>query len=425
MERLVNKRILLGVTGSIAAYKAAELVRRLRDAGADVRVVMTRGATEFVTPMTFQALSGHPVSQELLDTEAEAGMGHIELARWADAILVAPASADFLARLAQGRADDLLSAICLASDVPLAMAPAMNHQMWQNMATQQNVRTLLARGVLMLGPDEGEQACGETGTGRLQAPEVLLAGLAELFQSGVLSGKTVLVTAGPTREAIDAVRFLSNQSSGKMGFSVAQAAVEAGARVILVSGPVTLPTPDHLQRIDVGSAQQMFDTVLEHIHGVDIFIATAAVADYRPVDTATGKIKKKPERMQLELEPTPDILAEVKARFPRLFCVGFAAETESLDEYAQDKLHRKGIEMIAANWVGPAATETGGAFGSDTNALRLFWKDGSAELPLAAKDKLARQLILQIAQLEEMWSQPAIEDDKVVTLPDSGRHPRR
>ena len=424
MERLVNKRILLGVTGSIAAYKAAEVVRRLRDAGAEVRVVMTRGATEFVTPMTFQALSGHPVCRELLDTEAEAGMGHIELARWADAILVAPASADFLARLTQGRADDLLSAICLASDVPLAMAPAMNTRMWQNAATQQNARTLLARGVLMLGPDEGEQACGETGAGRLQAPEKLLAELAELFQSGVLSGKTVMVTAGPTREAVDAVRYLSNHSSGKMGFSVAKAAVEAGARVILVSGPVGLSTPDHLQRLNVVTAQEMFDTVMEHIQGVDIFIATAAVADYRPVEVATGKTKKKAERIQLELEPTPDILAEVKARFPRLFCVGFAAETESLDEYAQDKLQRKGVEMIAANWVGPAATDTEGAFGSDTNALRLFWKDGEAELPLASKDKLARQLILQIAQLEEMQGQHTIDDNKVVSLPDSSRRPR-
>jgi phosphopantothenoylcysteine decarboxylase/phosphopantothenate--cysteine ligase len=425
MDRLVNKRILLGVTGSIAAYKAAEVVRRLRDAGAEVRVVMTRGATEFVTPMTFQALSGHPVYQELLDTEAEAGMGHIELARWADAILVAPASADFLARLAQGRADDLLSAICLASDVPLAMAPAMNTRMWQNAATQQNARTLLARGVLMLGPDEGEQACGETGAGRLQTPEILLTGLAELFQSGVLSGKTVMVTAGPTREAIDAVRYLSNQSSGKMGFSVAEAAVEAGARVILVSGPVGLSTPNHLQRLNVVTAQEMFDTVMGHIQGVDIFIATAAVADYRPVEVATGKTKKKAERIQLELEPTPDILAEVKARYPRLFCVGFAAETESLDEYAQDKLQRKGVEMIAANWVGPAATDTEGTFGSDTNALCLFWKDGEAELPIASKDKLARQLILQIAQLEEMQGQHTIDDDKVVSLPDSGRRPRR
>ena len=424
MTRLVNKRILLGVTGSIAAYKAAEVVRRLREAGSDVRVVMTRGATEFVTPMTFQALSGHPVHLELLDTEAEAGMGHIELARWADAILVAPASADFLARLVQGRADDLLAAVCLASDVPLAVAPAMNTKMWQNPATQQNVRTLSARGVLLLGPDSGEQACGETGAGRMQAPDALLAGLAELFTSGVLTGKTVLVTAGPTREALDPVRYLSNHSSGKMGFSIATAAAEAGARVILVSGPVSLPTPDHVQRFDVTSAQQMFETVLAHIQGVDLFIATAAVADYRPLQVAAGKTKKKRARISLELEPTPDILSEVKARFPRLFCVGFAAETEALDEYAKDKLQRKGIEMIAANWVGPAAPETQGAFDSDTNALRLFWRDGSAELPVASKDKLARQLIMQIAQLEAAWGHATINDDKVINLPESGRRPR-
>jgi phosphopantothenoylcysteine decarboxylase/phosphopantothenate--cysteine ligase len=365
------------------------------------------------------------VHLELLDTEAEAGMGHIELARWADAILIAPASADFLARLNQGRADDLLSAICLASDVPLAVAPAMNSKMWQNPATQQNVRSLLARGVLLLGPDSGEQACGETGAGRLQAPEVLLAGLAELFQSGVLSGKTVLVTAGPTREALDPVRYLSNFSSGKMGFSVAMAAAEAGARVILVSGPVSLPTPDHVQRLDVVSAQEMFDTVLAHIQGVDIFIATAAVADYRPIQVAPGKKKKKAERITVELEQTPDILAEVKTRFPRLFCVGFAAETDTLEEYAQEKLQSKGVEMIAANWVGPAASETQGAFGSDTNALRLFWKDGGAELPVASKDKLARQLILQIAQLEAVWGHTTINDNNVINLPDSGRRPPR
>jgi phosphopantothenoylcysteine decarboxylase/phosphopantothenate--cysteine ligase len=425
MQRLTNKRILLGVTGSIAAYKAAELVRRLGEAGAEVRVVMTRGATEFVTPMTFQALSGHPVHLELLDTEAEAGMGHIELARWADAILIAPASADFLARLTQGRADDLLSAVCLASDVPLAVAPAMNTKMWQNPATQQNVRGLAARGVLLLGPDSGEQACGEVGAGRMQAPEALLVGLAEIFKSGVLSGKTVLVTAGPTREALDPVRYFSNHSSGKMGFSVATAAAEAGARVILVSGPASLPTPEHVQRLDVVSAQEMFDAVLAHIQGVDIFIATAAVADYRPVNVAPCKTKKKAERMTLELEPTPDILSEIKARYPRLFCVGFAAETDSLEEYAQDKLKRKGVEMIAANWVGPAATETGGAFGSDANALRLFWKDGSAELPVASKAKLARQFILQVAQLEAVWGHTLINDDKVINLPESGRAPRR
>ena len=398
---LFNKQILLGVTGSIAAYKAAELVRRLREAGAEVRVVMSRGATEFVTPMTFQALSGHPVHLELLDTEAEAGMGHIELARWADAILVAPASADFIARLAHGRADDLLSAICLASDVPLALAPAMNNRMWRNPATQDNIRTLGSRGVLLLGPDEGEQACGETGAGRLQAPDKLLAGLAELFESGLLTGKTVLITAGPTREAIDPVRYLSNRSSGKMGFAIAAAAAEAGARVILVTGPVNQPTPSHVQRQDVESAQEMFESVLEHIKGVDIFIGAAAVADYRPVAAAAAKIKKDDGPLQLELEPTPDILAEIKARYPDLFCVGFAAETHDLETFAREKLRRKGVDMIAANWVGPAAIDTDGAFGSETNALLLCWDGGGAELPVAAKSRLARQLLNHVVQQYE------------------------
>lgn len=418
--KLFNKQILLGVTGSIAAYKAAELVRRLREAGAGVRVVMTRGATEFVTPMTFQALSGHPVHLELLDTDAEAGMGHIELARWADAILVAPASADFLARLAHGRADDLLSAICLASDVPLALAPAMNSRMWHNPATQDNVRQLGSRGVLLLGPDEGEQACGETGAGRLQAPDKLLAGLAELFESGLLDGKTVLITAGPTREAIDPVRYLSNRSSGKMGFAIAAAAAEAGARVILVAGPVTQPTPSHVQRIDVESARQMFEAVLEHVAGVDIFIGAAAVADYRPVAAASGKIKKDGGPLHLELQPTEDILAEIKARHPDLFCVGFAAETHDLETFAREKLRRKGVDMIAANWVGPAATDTDGAFGSETNALLLCWEGGGAELPVAAKSLLARQLLNHVAQQYEQRSANR-RGPKVVALNRSDR----
>jgi len=419
MERFGNKRILLGVTGSIAAYKAGELVRRLREAGAEVRVVMTQGATEFVTPMTFQALSGHPVQQHLLDAEAEAGMGHIELARWADAILVAPASADFLARVAQGRADDLLSAICLVGQVPLALAPAMNKGMWHNPATRANVRTLQSRGVMFLGPDEGRQACGEVGAGRLQASAMLLGGFAELFSRGLLSGKTVLVTAGPTREALDPVRYLSNHSSGKMGFSVAQAAAEAGARVMLISGPVSLQTPSHVVRTDVVSAQQMHQAVMSQLAGVDIFIATAAVADYRPVVSLEDKMKKKHQRMTLELEPTPDILAEAKGRFPRLFCVGFAAETNDLETHAREKLQRKAIDMIAANWVGAAAVETEGTFGSDNNALRLFWHNGEAELTVAAKSKLARQLLEHVAQCyEAARKHHRFNDPKVITLPD-------
>jgi phosphopantothenoylcysteine decarboxylase/phosphopantothenate--cysteine ligase len=357
----------------------------------------------------------------LLDTDAEAGMGHIELARWADAILVAPASADFIARLTHGRADDLLSAVCLASDVPLALAPAMNNKMWHNPATQDNVQRLASRGVLMLGPDEGGQACGETGAGRLQAPEELLAGLAELFESGLLSGKTVMITAGPTRETIDPVRYLSNRSSGKMGFAIATAAAEAGARVILVAGPVAQTTPSHVQRLDVESAQEMFDTVLANINGVDIFIGAAAVADYRPVQVATAKIKKDGGSLRLELEPTPDILAEIKARYPGLFCVGFAAETHDLQTFAQEKRYRKGMDMIAANWVGPAATETDGAFGSETNALLVYWEGGGVELPVAAKSHLARQLLMHIAQqYEQHAAHPA--EQKVVSLTTPDRH---
>ncbi|HEB86230.1 MAG TPA: bifunctional phosphopantothenoylcysteine decarboxylase/phosphopantothenate--cysteine ligase CoaBC [Gammaproteobacteria bacterium] len=399
MQVLTNKRVLLGVTGSIAAYKAADLVRRLREAGADVRVVMTRGATEFVTPMTFQALSGKPVHRHLLDAEAEAGMGHIELARWADVILVAPATADFLARLAQGRANDLLGAVCLAgSNVLLAVAPAMNSQMWSSPASQENVRLLGSRGVRILGPDEGEQACGEVGAGRLLAAEAMISRLAALFAPGSLSGKTVLVSAGPTREAIDPVRYLSNHSSGKMGFSIATAAREAGARVILVAGPVALATPDRVERIDVVSAMEMHDVILAHAQKADIFIATAAVADYRPAQVGDEKLKKDDSRLTLELVPTPDILAAVKIRFPCLFCVGFAAETQNLVNHAQQKLHKKNIDMVAANQVGPAAKATGGTFGSDDNALHLFWRGGELELEQASKDKLARRLIGIIAQ---------------------------
>lgn len=398
MQSLMNKRILVGVTGSIAAYKAAELVRGLREAGAEVQVAMTRGATEFITPMTLQTLSGHPVHQKLLDTRAEAGMGHIELARWADCVLVAPASADFIARLAQGRADDLLSAVCLARDVPLALAPAMNRQMWADPATEHNVRTLQQRGVLMFGPAAGEQACGEVGPGRMEEPAELVRRVAEVFETGLLAGKTVLVTAGPTREAIDPVRYIGNRSSGKMGYALCAAAVEAGARVILISGPSALPTPGRVERIDVESAAQMLAAVLERLDGVDIFIAAAAVADYRPRDSEPHKIKKGQAHLTLELERTPDILATARARRPQMFCVGFAAETADLEEHARRKLADKGIDMIAANRVGPAAPDTAGGFDSETNAVRLFWADGELDLPVASKHRLARQLVASIAQ---------------------------
>lgn len=401
MSTLFNKKVLLGVTGSIAAYKAAELVRRLREAGADVQVVMTRAATEFVTAMTFQALSGHPVHQHLLDEKAEAGMGHIELARWADVILVAPASADFMARLVQGRADDLLTAVCLAANqIPLVIAPAMNTHMWAQAATQENRRILGQRGVLVLGPAAGEQACGDVGAGRMLQPEELVEGISELFSPGSLLGKTVLLTAGPTQEAIDPVRFISNHSSGKMGFSLAQAAQEAGARVILVCGPVALETPDGVERIDVKSAQDMLAVVLHHASEADIFIASAAVADYRPSTVLAEKMKKNEATLTLTLtlERNPDILATTKARFPKLFCVGFAAETEHLREHAQQKRVRKGVEMIAANWVGHSAAETGGTFGSDENALQVFWQDGDMALARTSKAQLGRQLISVIAQ---------------------------
>ncbi len=402
MQVLTNKRILLGVTGSIAAYKAADWVRRLREAGAEVRVVMTRGATEFVTPMTFQALSGNPVHRHLLDAEAEAGMGHIELARWADVILVAPASADFLARLTQGRADDLLAAVCLAAGkIPLAVAPAMNVHMWSSAATRENVRLLGSRGVLLLGPEEGEQACGEVGAGRLISVEAMMSQLVALFVPGSLTGKTVLVSAGPTREAIDPVRYLSNHSSGKMGFSIAAAAQEAGAKVILVAGPVSLSTPDRVERIDVISAMEMHDVILKQAKAADIFISTAAVADYRPALVEDEKLKRNENNLSLELLPNPDIIATVKAQFPHLFCVGFAAETQNLADYAQQKLYKKGIEMVVANWVGPAAEETAGTFGSDNNALHLFWRGGELELELASKEKLARQLISTIVQFNQ------------------------
>ncbi len=413
---LAGRRILLGVTGSIAAYKAGEVVRRLREAGAEVRVIMTAGAGEFVRPLTFQALSGHPVHRDLLDEAAEAGMGHIELARWADAILVAPASADFLARLAQGRADDLLAAVCLASAVPLAVAPAMNAKMWASPATADNVRTLGARGVVLLGPDEGPQACGDTGAGRLLAPETLVARFGELFASGLLAGRRLVITAGPTREAIDPVRYLSNRSSGKMGFQLARAAAEAGGQVVLISGPVSLETPPGVERVDVESAQEMYEAVLAALPGTAIFIGAAAVADYRPARPAAAKIKKTAETLTLELERTPDILAEVKARRPDLFCVGFAAETDDLERHARDKLVRKGIDMVAANRVGPAAPEAGGVFGSDDNALHLFWPGGEASLPLASKARLARQLIEHIATRLEAFHAARPEPAKVVPL---------
>jgi len=388
---IANKRIILGVTGGIAAYKAATLARLLRAGGAAVRVVMTRAGQAFVTPLTFQALSGNPVGTELMDAEAEAAMGHIELARWADRVIVAPASADFIARLAHGLADDLLTTLCLATEAPLAVAPAMNHRMWSNVATQANVATLRARGIEMWGPAEGEQACGERGPGRMLEPGEILE---RLRGGGLLEGVAALVTAGSTREALDPVRFLGNRSSGKMGYAVAAALVEQGARVTLVSGPVSLAPPPGVEVLPVESASEMHAAVMERVAGCDLFVATAAVADYRPAEPAGHKIKKSRERMSIELVRNPDILAEVAALETPPFCVGFAAETEEVERHAEAKLQAKGAHMIAANRVG---TEAGG-FERDENALTLLWKGGRLELPMMPKAALARQLVKQIAE---------------------------
>ncbi|MDH3901439.1 MAG: bifunctional phosphopantothenoylcysteine decarboxylase/phosphopantothenate--cysteine ligase CoaBC [Gammaproteobacteria bacterium] len=393
MGLLSGKHILLGITGGIAAYKSAELVRRLREAGASVRVVMTAGAAEFITPLTLQALSGHPVATDLLDPAAEASMGHIELARWADAVLVAPATANFIARRVHGRGDDLLTAVCLACSAPQAVAPAMNRGMWEDPATAHNVDTLRARGIRVIGPAEGSQACGDNGPGRLLEPEVVVRHLESLFTSGVLTGCRVLVTAGPTREPLDPVRYLSNRSSGKMGFAVAAAAVEAGAQVTLVAGPVALSTPKRVKRIDVVTASEMQQAVLDHVGVTDIFIAAAAVADYRPQVMSGRKLKKSAEKLILELERNPDILALVAARENAPFTVGFAAETESVELNAQQKLQEKSLDMIAANRVG----ETLG-FEADDNALQVFWDGGSVLLERARKTRLARQLMELVAE---------------------------
>jgi phosphopantothenoylcysteine decarboxylase/phosphopantothenate--cysteine ligase len=388
------RRILLGVTGGIAAYKSAELVRRLRERGAEVQVVMTAAATAFITPLTLQALSGRPVRTGLMDPQAEAAMSHIELARWADCILIAPASADFIARLAHGLADDLLSTVCLASEAPLVVAPAMNRVMWQHPATQANCATLAARGVRLLGPAAGEQACGEVGAGRMLEPMALVEALKVTPPAVDLRGLTVLVTAGPTREPLDPVRFLTNRSSGKMGYAVAEAARDAGADVILVSGPVHLPAPAGVICMRVETAEAMRAAVLQHIAAADLFIATAAVADYRPAVRAADKIKKNGEPLTLSLEPTPDILAEVAARPERPFTVGFAAETERLAAYAEAKRRRKNIDMIAANQV----DDRGLGFDSDDNALTVFWEGGSLALPRQPKRALASALLALIAE---------------------------
>lgn len=397
MGNLTNRRIVLGITGGIAAYKAAELVRRLRDRGAAVRVVMTKAAQEFITPLTLQALSGNPVHTTLLDPDAEAAMGHIELARWADLILIAPASADFIARLAHGHADDLLTTLCLATPAPIALAPAMNQGMWRDASTQANVALLRERQITLWGPADGEQACGDVGPGRMLEADQLAELAAKSFASRILDGKRVLITAGPTREALDPVRYISNHSSGKMGFALAQAAADAGAHVTLIAGPVALATPEHVERIDVGSAQQMFDAVLARVDTCTIFIAAAAVADYRPASIAADKIKKQREEMTLTLLRNPDIVATVAQRKPKPFTVGFAAETTQVADYARDKLERKNLDMIVANDV----SAPGIGFNSDDNAVLVLWRDGEMHIDARSKTLIARELIELIARSQQ------------------------
>ncbi|MCB1661971.1 MAG: bifunctional phosphopantothenoylcysteine decarboxylase/phosphopantothenate--cysteine ligase CoaBC [Pseudomonadales bacterium] len=394
MHRLTNKQILLGITGGIAAYKSAELSRLLIDAGATVRVVMTQAAQEFITPLTMQALTGNPVHTKLLDPSTEAGMGHIELARWADIILIAPASANFMARLAQGRGDDLLTTLCLASRAPIALAPAMNQAMWQDVNTQRNLRRLQEDGKIIMGPGHGAQACGDVGPGRMLEPAELLRLTANQFEQYALSGKHLVITAGPTREAIDPVRYITNNSSGKMGYALAEAAVEAGAKVTLISGPVSLSPPPRVKLEAVISAQQMYESALRLAPVCDIFIASAAVADYSPLRVAPQKIKSSPDTMRIELKKTLDIVAAVAAIPDKPYTVGFAAETQDLISYAQNKLKNKKLDMIVANDV----STKGIGFDSDDNAVTLIWPERSINLEQSSKRQIARQIITAISQ---------------------------
>ena len=395
MGHLFNRNVLLGVTGGIAAYKSAELVRQLQERGANVRVIMTHGAREFITPLTLQALSGNSVHTELLDEEAEQGMGHIELARWADLLLIAPATADLIARLAAGRADDLLTTAALATAAPLLLAPAMNQQMWRDPATCANIATLTGRGIHLVGPAAGEQACGDIGPGRMEEPATIAEAGAALFASGLLAGKRVVITAGPTREALDPVRYISNHSSGKMGYALARAAAEAGALTTLVSGPVTLPVPESVRCLSVESATGMLDQSLALLDECDIFIACAAVADYRPAATEPHKIKKGPEQITLQMVRNPDIVAAVAGSEASPFTVGFAAETNDVLSYAREKMQRKGLDMIVANDVADQSI----GFNSDHNAATVLWRDGQCNLPRAGKDSIARQIVELIARV--------------------------
>ena len=393
MINLENKRIVVGITGGIAAYKTIELIRLLRKANAQVRVVLTPAAAEFVTPLTLQAISGNAVAQSLLDPQAELAMGHIELAKWADVVLIAPASADFIARLTVGMANDLLSTICLATTAPIFLVPAMNQQMYRQAITQQNLTALLSRGIQLIGPNSGEQACGDVGAGRMSEPSEIFTALCRHFSvQQDLLGIHVAITAGPTREAIDPVRYISNHSSGKMGFAIADAFAKRGANVTLIAGPVNLATPNNVNRVDVTSAQEMWQTALESAVKNHIFIGCAAVADYRIADVAGQKIKKSAEEMTLKLVKNPDIIADVAhLTEKRPFTIGFAAETQNVADYAKDKLTRKNLDMICANDV-----SGGQVFGQDHNALHLFWKNGEKALAQADKNTLAEALVNEI-----------------------------
>lgn len=412
-----GKKVLLGITGGIAAYKSAELCRLLIKSGADVRVVMSAGAKAFMQPLTFQALTGHEVRDSLLDERAESGMGHIELARWADIIVVAPATANFIAHLAHGFAEDLLTTLCLATPAPIAVAPAMNQQMWSKKITQKNVQALAdisdCQPVLVWGPDEGSQACGDVGPGRMLEPADIFARIKVLFSADAmdasgksevlpLAGKRVLITAGPTRESLDPVRYISNHSSGKMGFAIAAEAVSMGAAVTLVSGPVSLPTPSGVTRVDVSSAQQMYEAVLANVPGMDVFVASAAVADYRPEQIASQKIKKSNEGMVIHLIRNPDIVATVAGLTKRPFTVGFAAETNDVLSYAKGKLQKKGLDLIIANDV--SRSDIG--FNSDHNDVTAIWSDGEQSLGMANKSVVAQRILRIITEHLSKLSSP-------------------
>lgn len=403
MQRLRNKQIVLGVTGGIAAYKSAELIRSLSKSGADVRVVMTKAACEFITPLTLQALSHNPVHLDLLDPRAEAAMGHIELAKWADVVIIAPATADFMARLAGGQADDLLTTLCLATSAPICLAPAMNQGMWRNATTQENVGKLVNKGVKIFGPADGSQACGDVGPGRMIDPDLIVQHTSGMFMHDTLSGLNVMITGGPTREDIDPVRYISNHSSGQMAYSLAEAAMEAGASVTLVSGPVSLSQPDRVKQIDVVSAVEMHQAVQENIDGIDIFIGCAAVCDYRPVEILKDKIKKDPtnseETLEIKLVRNPDVVASVATLDNAPFVVGFAAETQNVIEYAKDKLKRKKLNMIVANDV----SDTSIGFLSDSNEVTVLAEGLQEELPKASKKVVARKVLDIASRQYRKW----------------------